>query len=176
MQGEVPADVIERHHTATAYIVAEDRTLLLWHPNLRMWLPPGGHCELNEDPVQAAIREAFEETAIRVAVIPPPDLLVCEGPAVLPPPAVILIEDIVRSDQPFHQHIDHVYFTRPLAPVDIDAPLLDAQPSRWLRADELRHAFSLEAPDGTLLPVAEDVRLLGIRAIAAAAASEPLHA
>lgn len=176
MQGEFPADVVERHHTATAYIVAEARTLLLWHPNLRMWLPPGGHCELNEDPVQAAIREALEETTIRVAVIPPPDLLVCEGPAVLPPPAVILLEDIVRHDQPFHQHIDHVYFTRPLEPVDIRARIPGEHPSRWLRAHELVSAFSLEAPNGTLVPVAEDVRLLGIRAIEAAAAAEPLHA
>lgn len=176
MQGELPGDVIERHHTATAYITAEDRTLLLWHLKLGMWLPPGGHCELNEDPVQAAIREALEETGMPVAIIPPADLLVCEGPAVLPPPAVILVEDIVRPDQPFHQHIDHVYFTRPLERVDLAAPILGGHPSRWLHTDEMRHAFSLEAPDGTLVPVAEDVRLLGIRAIAAAAASEPLHA
>jgi 8-oxo-dGTP pyrophosphatase MutT (NUDIX family) len=176
VQGELPGDVVERHHTATAYIVAEDRTLLLWHSKLGMWLPPGGHCELNEDPVQAAIREALEETGIPVAIIPPTDLLVAEGPAVLPPPAVILVEDIVRPDQPFHQHIDHVYFTRPLERVDLDAPILGGHPSRWLYTHELRHAFSLEAPDGTLVPVAEDVRLLGIRAIAAAAASEPLHA
>lgn len=172
----VPGEVIERHHTATAYVVAEGRTLLMWHQKLRMWLPPGGHCELNEDPVQAAIREALEETGMRVTVIPPPDVLVCEGPAVLPPPAVILVEDIVRHDQPFHQHIDHVYFTRPLDPVDLDAPLPGGHPWRWTTALELAHAFSLEAPDGTLVPVAEDVRLLGVRAIAAEGASEPAHA
>lgn len=174
--GATAADVIERHHTATAYIVADGRTLLMWHEKLRMWLPPGGHCELNEDPVQAALREALEETGIRCAIIPPPGLLVCGGPAVLPPPAVILVEDIVRHDQPFHQHIDHVYFTRPLEPLDFDAPLPTDHPWRWLRAEELSEAFSLAAPDGTLVPVAEDVRLLGIRAIAADGAIEAAHA
>lgn len=172
----VPGEVVERHHTATAYIVSDGRTLLIWHEKLRMWLPPGGHCELNEDPVQAAEREALEETGLEVTVIPPQNLLVCEGPAVLPPPAVILIEDIVRHDQPFHQHIDHVYFTRPTAAVDFDAGIPGHRGWRWTTGAELGAAFSLPSPDGTLVPVAEDVRLLGIRAIAAEGAPEPAHA
>ena len=32
---------VVRHFTSTAYVVAEDRTLLLWHPRLRMWLDMG---------------------------------------------------------------------------------------------------------------------------------------
>ena len=164
---ERPAE-FERHHTATAYIVAEGRALLLWHARLGMWLPPGGHLEPNEDPVQGAVREAEEEAGFPVEVIPPADLLATTtGPAVLPPPAVILIEDIVREDQPFHQHIDHVYFTRPLGPVDLAAPIPHG-PHQWVDAEQLAESFSLLAPDGRLVSVAEDVRLLGIRAIAAA--------
>ena len=167
---------IERHFTATTYIVSQGRTLLLWHGKLNMWLPPGGHCEPNEDPVQAACREAEEESGLAVAIIAPPDLLVCAGPTVLSPPAVILVEDIVRADQPFHQHIDNVYFARPVVePVDFAAPI-PAGMHRWFLAEELALAFSLQSPDGTLVPVAEDVRLLGIRAIAAAAASETARA
>jgi 8-oxo-dGTP pyrophosphatase MutT (NUDIX family) len=167
------AGVIERHHTATAYVVGQGRTLLLWHARLRMWLPPGGHCEPNEDPVSAAIREAREESGLDVAVIPPPGLIAVARPQVLPPPAVILLEDIVRDDQPFHQHIDHVYYTRTLVPADFDAPIPHGA-HRWATASELTAAFSLPAPDGTLVPVAEDVRLLGVRAIAASL--EPRHA
>lgn len=170
-EAEQPAE-FERHHTATAYVVAGEWTLLLWHHKLKMWLPPGGHLEANEDPVQGARREALEESGFAVEVIAPPDLLVCEGPGVLPPPAVILIEDIVRADQPFHQHIDHVYFTRAIGRVDFAAPIPHGD-HRWVTAAELAAAFSLPAPDGTLVPVAEDVRLLGIRALAAAAATEP---
>jgi 8-oxo-dGTP pyrophosphatase MutT (NUDIX family) len=136
-----------------------------------MWLPPGGHCEPNEDPVEAACREALEESGLEVTVIPPPDLLVASGPRVLPPPAVILIEDIVRPDQPFHQHIDHVYFTRPSRPVDFDAAVPHG-PCTWVTREQLAAEFSLPEPGGTLVGVAEDVRLLGIRAIDAAAPLE----
>ena len=161
-------EAFERHHTSTAYVVAGDRTLLLWHAKLRMWLAPGGHAEPNEDPVQAALREAEEESGLAVEVIPPPDLLAVGEPEVVPPPAVILIEDIVREDQPFHQHIDHVYFTRATGAVDYDAPIPHG-PCRWVNREALADAFSLPAPDGTLVPVAEDVRLLGVRALDAAA-------
>jgi ADP-ribose pyrophosphatase YjhB (NUDIX family) len=158
---------IERHHTATAYVVAGGRTLLLWHHKLKMWLPPGGHLELNEDPVQGALREALEESGLEVRVIPPSDLLVVSQPEVVAPPAVILIEDIVRADQPFHQHIDHVYFTRALVDVDFAAPIPHGA-HHWFNAEELSRSFSLPAPDGTLVRVAEDVRLLGLRALQAA--------
>lgn len=160
-------DPLERHATSTAYVVAGNRTLLLWHAKLGMWLAPGGHLEPNEDPVQAACREAREESGLEVEVIPPPDLLVAEGPRVLPPPVVILIENIEREDQPFHQHIDHVYFTRPRERVDYDAPIPHG-PARWVDQATLASAFSLPAPDGRLITVAEDVRLLGVRALEAA--------
>lgn len=158
----------DRHFTATAYVVAHGRTLLLWHAKLGMWLPPGGHLEPNEDPVQGAIREVEEEAGLAVDVIVPPGVLALTeaGPGVLPPPEVILVEDIVRADQPFHQHIDHVYFTRAAGVVDFAAPIPHG-PHRWVTPAELDRSFALPAPDGTLVTVAEDVRLLGIRAIAA---------
>ncbi|MFN0147297.1 MAG: NUDIX hydrolase [Dehalococcoidia bacterium] len=164
---------VERHFTASAYVVHGGHTLLHWHRRLRMWLPPGGHCEPNEDPVQAALREAEEESGLAVEVIAPPGLLeLTEAgtPLVVPPPAVILIQDIRAEGQPFHQHIDHVYFTRPRVGVVVDfaAAVPDGVPHRWFAAEELQSSFSLPAPDGTLVRVAEDIRLLGIRAIAAA--------
>ena len=32
------------------------------------WLPPGGHIEVNEDPIEAVLREVLEETGLEVEV------------------------------------------------------------------------------------------------------------
>ena len=60
---------MDRHFTATGYVVIDNSILLHFHPKVKMWLPPGGHIELNEDPNQAVIREVYEETSIEVELI-----------------------------------------------------------------------------------------------------------
>ena len=44
-----------RHFTATGFVINGDATLLHWHHRVQAWLPPGGHIEPNEDPVQAVL-------------------------------------------------------------------------------------------------------------------------
>src|SRR3989344_8374740 len=55
--------------TASVYVVFEGKVLLHMHKIHKMWLPPGGHIELDEDPVEAAIREAKEEVGLDVKII-----------------------------------------------------------------------------------------------------------
>ena len=76
------------------------RTLLHWHKRLQQWMPPGGHMEPNEDPVQAALREVHEETGIVAEVIRAGPPLPFDYPEQLPPPYTILIEDIPGPDEP----------------------------------------------------------------------------
>jgi 8-oxo-dGTP pyrophosphatase MutT (NUDIX family) len=42
----------------------EGRCLLIHHRRLNCWLPPGGECEPNETPLEAAARELREETGL----------------------------------------------------------------------------------------------------------------
>jgi 8-oxo-dGTP pyrophosphatase MutT (NUDIX family) len=51
---------------ADAYIVHKNKVLLRIHDKYKVWLPPGGHVELDEDPNQAAIREAKEEVGLDI--------------------------------------------------------------------------------------------------------------
>lgn len=51
------------------YIVCQDKVLLRKHDKYDVWLGPGGHIELHEDPNEAVIREAWEETGLRVKLL-----------------------------------------------------------------------------------------------------------
>ena len=61
---------MERHFTVTGFVVDGDRTMLHWHKKLQIWLPPGGHIDANEDPIQAVLREVREETGIVAEIVP----------------------------------------------------------------------------------------------------------
>jgi 8-oxo-dGTP pyrophosphatase MutT (NUDIX family) len=51
--------------TTSAFIINDKRVLLLSHKKIGKWLQPGGHIELNEDPLQALYREIHEETGLK---------------------------------------------------------------------------------------------------------------
>ncbi len=103
-----------RHFTVAVFVVWEGRVLLHHHRKLDMWLPPGGHIEKDELPDDAALREVWEETGVRVALVGERREDV-EDPVQLHRPAGVQLEDI----GPGHQHIDLIYFARPTGSTDI---------------------------------------------------------
>ena len=105
-----------RHFTVAVFVAWEGKVLLHRHRKLGMWLPPGGHIEENELPDDAATREVFEETGLRVELVGDRREDVSD-PAQLRRPAGVQLENI----GPGHQHIDLVYFARPAGPVEIEA-------------------------------------------------------
>jgi len=54
--------------TAEALIVHNDKILLRMHDKYYLWLGVGGHIELDEDPIEAVIREAKEEVGLDIAI------------------------------------------------------------------------------------------------------------
>jgi 8-oxo-dGTP pyrophosphatase MutT (NUDIX family) len=132
----VPAGTVLRHFTVAVFVVHEGRVLLHHHRQLGKWLPPGGHVEDNELPDDAAVREAHEETGIRVRLVGSHGLPI-ESPRQLVVPAGIQVEDIY----PGHQHIDLVYFGVPdvTDPAELRiAPHLAAKDQMgWYPPDEL---------------------------------------
>ena len=55
--------------TVAIFVVHERKILLCHHRKLNKWLPLGGHVELDEEPEQAALREAREESGFEVELI-----------------------------------------------------------------------------------------------------------
>jgi len=100
---------LPRHFTVAVFVVHEGRVLLHFHPKLGIWLPPGGHIEPNELPDEAAVREVEEETGVH-AELAGEKALPIAYPVQLVRPAGIQVENI----PPDHQHIDLVYFAKPI--------------------------------------------------------------
>ncbi|MCC6446244.1 MAG: NUDIX domain-containing protein [Armatimonadetes bacterium] len=100
---------LSRDVTVAVFTVRRGRVLLHYHARLGMWLPPGGHIEPNELPDEAAVRETLEEAGIAVGIAGE-KALPLDYPRQLYRPEGIQLEDIA----PGHQHIDLIYFARPL--------------------------------------------------------------
>ncbi len=156
-----------RHMTATGFLVWEERVLLHWHRKNRLWLPFGGHIEENEDPVQTVLREIEEECGIAARLIERGARFAFDEPRQLSPPVTILLER-ATDGQLWHEHIDLIYFCRPLA--GIEALAIDRDPTlRWLSEAELRTNAPITPAAGeppTEVPL--DVRTLALEAITAA--------
>ncbi len=85
------------HFTASALVVdaSRERTCLVLHRKLGLWLQPGGHVEPEDESIGlAALREVREETGLdaRLAAESPVHLDIHEIP--------------VRPDMPAHLHLD----------------------------------------------------------------------
>ena len=121
--------MITRDFTVAVFVVHRRHVLLHKHLKLGLWLPPGGHIEPHELPDEAALREVEEESGLVVELVGPRGVDVNDPgtPLQLVRPEGIQLEDI----SPGHQHIDLIYFARPLnAPVDALPEVFKGM--RWL--------------------------------------------
>ncbi|NQW21651.1 MAG: NUDIX domain-containing protein [Chloroflexi bacterium] len=159
-----------RHFTATGFVVHDDSTLLHWHKKVQEWLPPGGHVDPNEDPVQTTLREIKEETGFDVEIVPTQQSLVIGNLDQVYAPHSIMIEDVTDAKHGKHQHIDHIYFTRLIGGASSPKGELATdheETTIWLWASliDLQNGTSFKTPTGELRTPPEDVLKLGSAAI-----------
>jgi 8-oxo-dGTP pyrophosphatase MutT (NUDIX family) len=114
------------HVTCTALVrhPSERRVLLMHHHRLKRWLLPGGHAEESDmDLAFTAVREAVEETRVRIDPELPPIL------------AGIDVHGIPgRRGEPFHLHHDLIWTLRALT--DQIAATEEAPRVIWAHEDD----------------------------------------
>jgi len=128
--------------TVEAFVVHERRVLLIYHTQLKKWLPLGGHIELDEDPEQALFREIKEESGLDVDILSQKPAQYFEGKKFLYPPVYLDVHPIT----PTHPHIGLVYFaTATSDQVTLAAREHDA--IRWFSEAELHDPMFGIPPD-----------------------------
>jgi 8-oxo-dGTP pyrophosphatase MutT (NUDIX family) len=120
--------------TVAIFVVHARRVLLIHHRKLDKWLPLGGHVELEEEPEQAALREAREESGLEVE-------LIGERPPTTEPGTRALIAprflDIHRISET-HEHIGMTYWARPKSGAgQLTLAAAEHHDIRWFSANEL---------------------------------------
>jgi 8-oxo-dGTP pyrophosphatase MutT (NUDIX family) len=97
--------------TVAVFVVHDGKVLLIHHRKLDKWLPLGGHIELDEDPEQAALREAKEESGLDVELLGERPPTTGPGTRALIAPRFL---DIHRINET-HEHVGMIYWARPKA-------------------------------------------------------------
>lgn len=131
---------MEKHFTATVVLVSSGnprKVLLGLHKKLGVWLPPGGHIDSGETPIEAAIRETKEEAGIdvsgRFTVRQLEDRV-----ARLQTPDYFFEETIPEHNgTPEHRHLDFVYVLSGVPESDFVQNQIEMTDMRWFTRDEL---------------------------------------
>jgi 8-oxo-dGTP pyrophosphatase MutT (NUDIX family) len=120
--------------TVETFIVNDNAVLLRKHDKYGIWLGVGGHVELDEDPVEAAIREAKEEVGLDIDIFGEVKSFdgEDEGKEILPPRFINRHKVNLT-----HEHVALVYF----ATVDdrniIPSVKEHSEGIRWCTKEEL---------------------------------------
>jgi 8-oxo-dGTP pyrophosphatase MutT (NUDIX family) len=131
-----------KHATAGVFVFCEFalgwRLGLIEHPRLRKRMIVGGHVEGDETQAEAAVREAVEESGLRVRLLAAPSPALPRG---YPHGRVAapwwITEVMVPADNHVrepHVHVDHQYVAIAKSSVAVSEP---AHPFGWFYAEEL---------------------------------------
>ena len=62
---------MRRHFCASVFVINPEnkKILLIMHKKNHKWTQPGGHIDDDETPEEAALREVYEETGLRVSLL-----------------------------------------------------------------------------------------------------------
>ncbi len=131
---------MEKHFTTTAVLVSDGnpkKVLLGLHKKLRCWLPPGGHIDPGETPIDCVIRETMEETGIDITSYFTVQAL-DERVNSLPVPSYFFEETIPEHHGvPEHKHLDFVFVIKDVPESVFVQNIAEMTDMRWFTSSEL---------------------------------------
>lgn len=124
-----------RHFCASAFVIdpITKKILLIKHRKNRRWTQPGGHIEGNETPEEAAVREVYEETGLRVRLLG--ERFPREEDFIRP--LGIQKNRRTTSDGETHMHIDIIYAAVPNDAADFILNKEESDDIGWFSREEL---------------------------------------
>ena len=129
----------KRCFCADALVVSGNKTLLVKHKGLGIWIFPGGHINPGEEPDKAAHRECKEETGIDVRIID------CSGEKFAGklsksrPLPMLVLENLARYPDETHIHYSFKYLAKPMGrkkKLSFDPG--ESTDARWFTEKEVR--------------------------------------
>lgn len=143
--------------TAGGFLVQNHKVLLVKHKKLGFWLAPGGHLENDELPHQAAEREFFEETGVKVKAISAWETIDSDRVQYLPTPFLTNLHWIsqdnyqarLASPDPTtphatsiwpkgcEQHLNYIYLVKPIGPINIQVDPNESDGIDWFSRSDL---------------------------------------
>lgn len=139
--------------TVSAYIVHDDKILLMHHKKLNTWIQIGGHVELHEDTDEAILREIEEECGVDVTFLEPIDPVPLKASKHLRRPHFLNLHNYSET----HKHLDLAYVC------------LAASPSCRLAKEEARDIGWFGREDFDRLNLLENIRYFCEKALDIAA-------
>jgi len=119
--------------TVAGYIFDKNKTLLVFHRKLQMWLPAGGHIKDYEDPETALKRETKQETGLKIILLNKTQIPM-KGNIVkqLPLPFYADIHDVGG-----HYHYNQNYICEIIGSKRIKLNKRELEDSEWFTQEEL---------------------------------------
>ena len=142
--------------TAAGCLIHQGKVMLVKHKKVKAWLCPGGHIEENELPHQAAEREFWEETGIKVKAFNPQLPEATDGSEYLPNPILTNLHWV--SEDNYHvrtkgkkptsqskswkkgceQHLSFIFLVKPATKnLDFKENIEETDGIGWFFLDEL---------------------------------------
>jgi len=139
---------------AEVFVVHGGAVLLRRHEKYRIWIGVGGHVELDEDPIEAAVREVKEEVGLDVILV---DTRICKveepGQRELIPPIGVNRHKVTDT----HEHVALYYVAT--SKTDNVIPENKDDEWKWCREKDIDQLDNV--PANTRCYAKEALRLVG---------------